>query len=137
MAISTRDAIFLGNFADADSNEVSYTLENPSVYLGTFGSVGAPLHQSIVAVTYDDADNRGETGTDDVTATETINYDLGGGAAVSQVDNLQVPYDDGSIQSFTNAVMFQDSSGNLVLTNSNFAGTDQKGAASCRSGRST
>lgn len=131
MAISTSHAIFLGNVADADTDELSYTLENTSPYLGTFGSPAAPLSDEIVEVTYDDSNNDGSMGTDNIGA-EQISYDAGSGPVTSLVDSLvvvdvTVTYSDGSSQSFSNAVMYQDTTGNLFLTNSNFAGTDLNG----------
>ncbi|MEM1300572.1 MAG: Hint domain-containing protein [Pseudomonadota bacterium] len=131
MALSTSDAIFLGNVADADTNEGSFGLENASVYLGSFGSSGAPLHDEVVSVTYDDINNSGDMLTDNM-GPEPISYDLGGGTVGGFVDslvvvNLDVTYTNGSSQSFSNAVMYQDTNGNLFLTNSNFAGTDLNG----------
>lgn len=88
MALSTSDAIYLGNFADADTDEASFTVENTGVYQNTFGSVGAPLSDQIVSVTYDDADNNGNLPTDNAGGTETISYDVGGGPVSTNVDSL-------------------------------------------------
>lgn len=131
MAVSTSDAIFLGNFADADTDEGSRSAETAATYLGTFGSAGSPLSDQITEVSYDDSDDSGAIDTNNV-GTETIAYDVGSGSVTSQVDslavvNLTVTYSDGSSQSFTNAVMYQDTTGNLFLTNSDFAGTDLNG----------
>lgn len=130
MALSTSEAIFLGTFSDADTDEATAVVEDASVYLGTFGSVGAPLHAQQVDVTYDDVNDNGQIGTDNGNPTpEPISYDLGSGPVSSAVDSLAVVdltvvYTDGTSVAYTNAVMFQDALGNLFLTNSNFAGTD-------------
>lgn len=131
MVISTSHVILLGNFADADSNEVDLALEDTSPYLGSFGSSGAPLSDSILEVTYDDSDNSGGMNTDNSSG-EQISYDAGAGPVTTVVDslvvcNVTVTYSDGSTQSFSNAVMYQDATGNMFLTNSNFAGTDLNG----------
>ena len=136
--MSTSHAIFLGNFADADSDELTFDLENPSQYLGTFGSAGAPLSDQITDVTYNDVDN-GTTliETNNLGSSDSISYDVGGGTVVAQVDSLVVvnataTYSNGSTQSFSNVVMYQDTSGNLFLTNSSFAGTDLNGPNNLR-----
>ena len=131
--MSTSHAIFLGNFADADSDEFTIDLEDSSQYLGTFGSAGAPLSDQITDVTYNDVDN-GATSieTNNLGSSDSISYDVGGSTVVAQVDSLLVvnataTYSNGSTQSFSNVVMYQDTSGNLFLTNSSFAGTDLNG----------
>lgn len=125
MAITTKQVIYLGTFADADTGEASNALENPGIYVGTFGSVGAPLSGGIEDLTFDDEDNNGTIETDN-TATSDSTSGLGG---VSQVDSLvvvnaTVTYADGSTAAFGNVVMFQTTNGELFLANSNFAGTD-------------
>ena len=129
MVISTSEAIFLGNFADADTDELTPVVEDTSVYLGVFGSVSNPLHQDQVIVTYDDFNNDGKIDTDNLSSTETISYDTGTGPTTTLIDSVAVvavtvTYEDGSSQSYTNVVMFQDATVNLFLTNSDFAGTD-------------
>lgn len=125
MAISTSEVLYLGNFADADGTGSSV---NPNVYLGTFGSPADPLAPTETVVTYDDVNSNGVMGLDNQ-GYEPITYDLGGGPVTAEVDSvkvvsLTVTYMDGTSQSYSNAVMYQDTTGNLFLTNSNFAGTD-------------
>jgi hypothetical protein len=133
MPVSSSDAIFLGNFADADPHESNFSAENTSVYTGVFGSSGSPLHEEVVTVTYDDANSSGTIELDhDFGASEHIRYDVGGGHVTAVVDSLvvvelTVTYTNGSSQAFSNAVMYQDTQGNLFLTNSNFAGTNLNG----------
>ncbi|MEM1160180.1 MAG: Hint domain-containing protein [Pseudomonadota bacterium] len=132
MVLSTSDAIYLGNFADADTNEATLTVENTAIYQNTFGSAGSPLSDQIFGVTYDDTNSNGSLFTDNAGGTESISYDVGGGPETALVDSLAVvsltvTYSNGSTQNFNNAVMYQDTNGNLFLTNSNFAGTDLNG----------
>ena len=82
-------------------------------------------------ITYDDSDSSGDISTDNIGG-ETIQYDPGTGVVSTVVDSLvvvtlTVTYTNGSSQAFSNAVMYQDGTGNLFLTNSNFAGTDLNG----------
>lgn len=132
MAVTTRDAYFLGNFADADTNEATAQAENPNIYRGIFGSSADPLSSRIVSITFDDANDSNSISTNNTingTHNDTLSYDLGTGAVTTRVDSiavvgLSITYRDGSVVSYTNCVAFQDTSGNIFLANSNFAGTD-------------
>ena len=129
MAITTKPAIFLGTFADADTNESTLPIENSSVYLGNFNAPSGPLQDQVTQVTFDDSDNSGDIVTDNFPTPENISHSAGGTPFTGPVDSLAVvqltvTYVDGSSRFFSNAVMFQDTSGNLFLANSNFAGTD-------------
>ncbi|MGB0902572.1 Hint domain-containing protein [Halocynthiibacter sp.] len=134
MPLSTSDVIFLGNFADADTDETTVSIENTAPYLGVHGSAADPLKNHLLSVTYDDVNSDNNIRTNNFSPNETISYDLddGNGVITSEVDslivaNLTVTYMDGSTASFTNTVLYQDTSGNLFLTNSNFAGTNING----------
>ncbi len=126
-SVSLSEAIFLGNFTDADTNEGFPPSVSTAPYLGTFGSASNPLWQNEVLVTYDDADGDGTIVTDNYSATiafadEEISYDLGSGTQTALVDSimgvsLTVTYTDGSTQA-TNALMYQDDAGNMFLVNS-------------------
>jgi len=125
MPISTSEVLYLGNFADAD-------VTGSNVFLGTFGSPANPLVSNELVVTYNDVSG-GANIELDTNGSDTISYDLGGGTVTAQVDtvavvSLTVTYLDGTSQSYSNAVMYQDTTGNLFLTNSNFAGTDLNSA---------
>ena len=125
----TRPAIFLGNFADADTDEGTFPVEDPNVYLGTFGSAGSPLFHNIVDIDFDDVNNDNGISTDNAGSGEPISHSAGGTPITTYVDSLgvvslTVTYKDGSSQFYNNAVMFQDGNGNLFLGNSNFAATD-------------
>jgi len=131
MVISTSEAIFLGNFNDADTIEATASVETPSTYLGTFGSAGDPLEQHQTDVTYDDYNSDNVINLDNGFggSAEVITYDLGSGTISTFVDslavvNLTATYGDGTTQSYSNVVMYQDAAGNLFLTNSNYAGTN-------------
>ena len=47
MAVTIKEVIYLGTFADADTDESTASVENTSIYLQTFGSAGSPLSNSI------------------------------------------------------------------------------------------
>ena len=88
MAITVREAIFLGNFADADSDESSMAMENPGIYQSSFGSAGDPLRDHQVAITFDDADENALITSDNFSLADTLTYDLGGGPMTVHIDNL-------------------------------------------------
>ncbi len=126
-SVSLSEAIFLGNFTDADTSEGFPPSVSTAPYLGTFGSASNPLWQDEVLVTYNDADGDGTIVTDNYSATvafpdEQISYDLGSGTQTALVDSimgvsLTVTYTDGSTQA-TNALLYQDDAGNMFLVNS-------------------
>ena len=132
--LSISEAIFLGNFMDADTSEEFFPdTVNTAPFLGTFGSSSDPLWQDEVLVTYEDVNGDGAINTDNLSPQylpdEEISYDLGSGTQTALVDsivsiNLTVTYTDGSTQSYTNALMYQDDAGNMFLVNSDWAGTD-------------
>jgi len=138
MAIITQQAIFLGNFALADSDEVAVGVETQSIYEQNFGSAANPLSGSVIDVDYDDADdndiialdNSGPPGTSNMYgAAENITYTaLGAGSpSTSTVDSLVVAsgtitHSDGTSRAFSDAVMIQAENGDLLLLNSTFDG---------------
>ncbi|EET46529.1 type I secretion target repeat protein [Thalassobium sp. R2A62] len=132
--LSISEAIFLGNFMDADTSEEFFPdTVNTAPFLGTFGSSSDPLWQDEVLVTYEDVNGDGAINTDNLSPQylpdEEISYDLGSGTQTALVDsivsiNLTVTYTDGSTQSYTNALMYQDDAGNMFLVNSDWAGTN-------------
>ncbi|EET49218.1 type I secretion target repeat protein [Thalassobium sp. R2A62] len=132
--VSIGEAIFLGNFMDADISEEFFPdTVNTAPFLGTFGSSSDPLWQDEVLVTYEDVNGDGVINTDNASPQylpdEEISYDLGSGTQTALVDsivsiNLTVTYTDGSTQSYTNALMYQDDAGNMFLVNSDWAGTN-------------
>ena len=133
-SVSLSEAIFLGNFTDADTNEGFPPSVNTAPFLGTFGSPANPLWQDEVLVTYNDVNGDNTINTDNVAGLaqfqeEQISYDIGSGTQNAEIDsiasvNVTVTYTDGSTQSYTNALMYQDTNGNMFLVNSDFAGTD-------------
>lgn len=129
MSSVVKDAFFLGNFADADTDELTYAVENTGVYAQTFGSPAAPLTDGVESLTFDDVANDGSIDTDNVSSAETIAnprgmFELDCLAAVT----VMVTYADGATASYANVVMFQLSNGDLYLGNSNYAGTDIRGS---------
>ncbi|WP_420862627.1 Hint domain-containing protein [Algirhabdus cladophorae] len=128
MAISTQDVIYLGTFADADTDETTASVENAGIYLQTFGSPSDPLINHVEEMTFEDADDSGDIGTDNTNTSDTTS----GEGGLSQVDslavvNLTVTYSDGSTMDVTNAVMFQTTNGELFLSNSSYSGNDLRG----------
>lgn len=129
MVVTVKEAIFLGNFADADTDESTTTIENTAVYDQTFGSIGSPLFEDEVDLTFDDPEGDNQIITDNAGGSDTIT----GASGTTVLDSLAVvagtvTYVDGTTASYTNVVMFQTDNGDLYLTNSDFAGTDLNGS---------
>jgi len=125
MAIITKEVLYLGTYADADTNESTAAIENTSIYQSTFGSAGAPISDNLETIDFNDADGSGTIETNNTGTSDTTD----GYGGISPVDSLAVvsitaTYMDGSTANFTNVVMFQTAVGDLFLANSDFAGTD-------------
>lgn len=131
MAAVTKDVIYLGTYADADTNESTAAVENTSIYQQNFGSAGSPLNNSIEQVTFDDRDNNGSIETDNIGSPDNV-ITVAGTVKLDSLANVEitVTYSDGSSQAYINVVMFQTSDGDLFLSNSNYAGTDISGTGS-------
>lgn len=86
MAIVTKEVIFLGNFADADTDESSMPVENTGIYQQTFGSAANPLNDSREAINFDDRNNNGSIDTNNMSTTDTTQTARG----PSQLDSLAV-----------------------------------------------
>ena len=130
-SISFHESIFLGNLTDADTNESNQAIENTAPYLGSFGSPQDPLWQNELTVSFHDANGDGAMTSDNwgLTPEDEITYDLGSGSETAAIDSvaivsLTVTYTDGSTQTYTDALMYQDTAGNMFLANSDAAGTD-------------
>jgi hypothetical protein len=131
VAVVTKDVIYLGTLADADTDESTTSIENTSIYQQNFGSAGSPLSNSIEQVSFDDQDNNGSIETNNISTSDTITTVAGTVQLDSMaVVELTVTYSDGSTQAYTDVVMFQTTDGDLFLSNSNFAGTDIRGTGS-------
>ena len=128
MVTVVKEVIYLGTFADADTDEGTATVENTGIYQQTFGSLGSPLNSSRESITFDDQGNDGMIETDN-TATSDTTTGAGGTAQVDSlaVVNATITYLDGSTATFNNIVMFQTANGDLFLSNSDFATTDVRG----------
>lgn len=86
MAIFNSHMFYLGNYADMDPNETNTNTENP-------GNLTAFHAQPpLVAMTVDDGDDDGAISDDDMGngASDTVTYDLGGGATTQHVDSSNV-----------------------------------------------
>ncbi|WP_052261626.1 Hint domain-containing protein [Leisingera sp. ANG-M1] len=95
-------ALYLGNFADLDTNESNSDVEGRATMLSTYGSAGSPLWQEKTTLDTDSPDNyidRDESGSDG-----TFTYDVGSGPTVSGLDsnvvyNGTITFADGSTSS--------------------------------------
>ncbi len=111
--------IHLGNFADMDTDEGTYSVEDASALLTTFGGgPGNALANSITDVhTWGGGDDTLQT--DNVGTSNYIQYDLGSGTQSAQIDSVvvlsgTVTFYDGSTFSDDFGVM-QDTNGNVFL----------------------
>ena len=128
MPIITKEVIYLGTYADADTDEGSLAVENTAIYQQAFGSVGSPLNSNREFINLDDRDNNGTLESDNTGTTDTTD----GVGGIAQVDsiavvNATITYLDGTSATYDDVVMFQTAIGELFLSNSDFAGTDVRG----------
>lgn len=109
--------LFLGNFADIDTNETNDAAENEASLLGTYGSASDPLSADRVSVDSDsptrfiDADH--DTGNGELT------YDVGAGTVTVGLDsfvtyNGTVNYADGSSENIVIDI-FQMTNGDVFM----------------------
>jgi hypothetical protein len=131
MASTTNQVIYLGRFADADTNEASTQIEDNSIYQQTFGSSGSPLKNQITTAQFTDGNGSSPAIETDNTGLpgDFVTHDVGTGSQTYELDSLavvtmDVTYNDGSTVSFSQVVMFQTTQGDLFLGNSDFRGTD-------------
>lgn len=124
----TISTLYLGTFADLDTDEGNNVMENPGALVTTYGSSGDPLYKHITDVTTNSpsgdggSDAEGQVALDhsDQGTPDTISYDVGDGPVTTQMDSAAqvqgiITYNDGSTESGTFAV-FQDQTGALFLT---------------------
>lgn len=144
MAIGvTLSALYLGSFADLDTNESDRDMESESSLLGTYGSQAAPLYKNIVDITTNSAADGGPSDPDDALSADhsddgtpdTMVYDLGAGQVTTQLDSTAqvsgtITFFDGTTLTDT-FVVLQDQTGALFLTIYDSQATlDDKGVAS-------
>lgn len=114
----TIEAFYLGTMADLDPNEFNYYSEGSGNLVGlTFGSNGAPLYDSIDALTLDDSDGDGGVYEDDY---NEIPEDLIHDGTASGLDStiqvgVTITYSDGTTAT-TAMIVLQDVSGRVFLT---------------------
>ncbi|OIP87782.1 MAG: hypothetical protein AUK37_00870, partial [Rhodobacterales bacterium CG2_30_65_12] len=83
--------LYLGNFADMDTDEGTNTQEDTSALLTTFGAgPGNALSGNIVNIESHDGDYDHAVDTDNHTASDYIEYDLGDGPVSVQIDSVAV-----------------------------------------------
>ena len=111
-------AIYLGNFADIDTDETNNDPEFASSLLGTYGGPGSPLSDATTILDTDSA--TGVIEMDHAGSDGTISYDVGGGATTQALD-MMLAYDgtitfmDGSSQPFSNFILVQAQNGDVFV----------------------
>jgi hypothetical protein len=92
-------SLFLGNFADIDTDETNDVTESEASLLGTYGTAATPLSQSVVPIVSDSSDNF--LFEDNISTADDWTYDTGSGTQVTDLDSIvfyygDVTYTDGS-----------------------------------------
>lgn len=113
--------IYLGNFSDFDTNELTYTMEDASALLTTFGAgPGEALSNNIVNIDTDTGfADLNVTSNNDIFTNDTLTYDLGTGSQTTYLDSVglfdgTVTFHDGT--TFTSQFgVIQDDVGNVFL----------------------
>jgi hypothetical protein len=109
--------IYLGNYADIDTNEGNLATENESSLFGTYGSTSNPLHTHVVSVETDSPtqfiDANHDTGNGDLI------YDVGSGSVTVGLDSFvtfygTVTYADGSSENIAIDIL-QMTNGDLFM----------------------
>lgn len=113
----TFDAIYLGVYAELDTNEANMTVEQASTLVGTtFGGHGDPLWDKVTEITLEDADSSGSTLEDDM-GQSAEDMTMGGVSAsldAALIYNVTITYTDGTSASSA-LVMGQDDMGRLFM----------------------
>lgn len=129
MAIGvTWNTIYLGNFAEMDTNESTADIETATPITGTHGSPGSPLYKQTVDVSTNSTDGDDQASTNNFSGSDTLTYDVGGGSQTTQMDaigffNGSVTFTNGSTVS-DSFVLMQDDAGNTFLLPMASGGTD-------------
>ena len=108
----TISTLYLGTFADLDTDEGNSVMENPGALVTTYGSTGDPLYKHITDVTTNSPSGDGGSDAEDQVALDhadqgtpdTISYDVGDGPVTTQMDSAAqvqgiITYNDGSTES--------------------------------------
>lgn len=72
MPSSSQQVIYLGRFADADTSESSFAIEDGGVYQQTFGTAQSPLKDSVITAEFHDDNSNGNISTDNFGSGERI-----------------------------------------------------------------
>lgn len=115
----TWSTLYLGNFADMDTNEASASVEDASALLTTFGAgPGNALSNNITDVQSWGGSND-SVETDNAGTPDYVAYDIGDGPETGQIDSVvvlagTVTFHDGT--TFSNDFgVFQDTNGNIFM----------------------
>lgn len=126
MPTATYTVLYLGNFADMDTNENNNTAENANGVLGgqTIGTSGNPLFANSLQLTLHDVGGGSGVEFDHANTSDYLTYKLNGvdyqfkadsGVLVSNVSVVQM-LDDGTTRTITASVrVLQDTSGNMFV----------------------
>ncbi|WP_407492931.1 Hint domain-containing protein [Pseudooceanicola sp. MF1-13] len=139
----TISALYLGTFADLDTDETDKDMEGQASLIGTYGSAGSPLYKDRLDIVTNSPTDGSGTDTDNVLTMDhsdngtpdTISYTLNGTPVTTQPDSAAVvtgtvTYADGTTLTDT-FVVFQDQTGALFLTIYNTqTSLDDKGVSS-------
>jgi hypothetical protein len=111
---TTANFIYLGNFAEMDTDESDWDSENPNVVLGTHTDL------SILSITEVDADDDGVIMDDEGGSGDYISFDTGSGVVNSSLDttaiyNANIELGDGSIVS-QQVILVQTVSGDTFVS---------------------
>ncbi|WP_370402091.1 Hint domain-containing protein [Sulfitobacter sp. JB4-11] len=111
-------AIYLGSFADIDTDEGNSTPESPNSLLGTYGSPANPLSQDRTIIDSDSTDDF--INVDHAGGGGTFSYDVGGGPTTQVIDTMlaysgSVTFADGSTQAFSDLIITQMQNGDVFL----------------------
>jgi len=125
MATYTWNAIYIGTYADMDTNESSTTNEAKSILLGVHGTAADPLANHIVSVTATDLNNDHYLGRNNNGATPEPLKINGVSAALDTAVtyNATLTYADGTTAKIT-AVVFQTTDGKVYLAPETSNNTD-------------
>ena len=97
----TLSSIYLGNFADIDTDESNQTTESEASLLGSYGGPGNPLSSSITPIVTDSSDNL--LLEDSSSTADDWTYDVGAGTQVTDLDSVvffngTITYTDGTTE---------------------------------------
>ena len=111
--------LYLGNLAEMDTDEASFSVEDNSPLLTTFGGPNDPLAKNIVDVQSHSGDSNTAISSDNYGTSDTVTYDLGSGLVTANVDSVIVVHGEVSFYGGStwesNMGVFQTDNGDTFL----------------------